>query len=580
MKRELVLARAGWLLAVGMLLGPVWAAPALAAVYSGGVEMAYEYFDPDQALADDAQARLRQTYLLNAAGDIWAPEVASYRSALRYDAMTQSWEYPGGAFNNGVRSLTLETRLFPMSPLGFTLGGGVRSSRDDLSTTGTSTGAVDEVNLYGRMWFSPAQKPSTSVQFSHNSLEGRRFDYGVETLTQSSSGDTLSVSTTFRYPKTQVGVSVLAGQSTDDVVSSETFTQAARVQFSSSPRPAMNIRTSVDVSGVKTEKPLATTSSQNQSAALRVSYQLRQNESLQFALSGGHTQQALTAGEREDTSRSVSAYYARPLGPRFRGLLMADYSQADGLLPGGGQAVTVGRTSLRGEVASQGLERAVWTGALTLDSVRESDLASPGVTVQKPGATLENRLEYRLLPRLTVGAGAALYKASVDAALAGVEVGRTSLQTSMRWSGGRTGQASLGVLAAARDYADGADSRETRLTVSAGVSPRDDLDFQADIQASRTEMPSELGIPWQNSVSATAGVVFRPRSDWNVTGSLSYQQSETSLGPKHQTSIQVRTEYLFYALKVGGLLKLGEIQELGTVPRRSSTISFYAKRDF
>lgn len=569
MKRGVALAQA----AMVVVAAALWTAPVQAVTVSGGVEGAYEYYDVNQAAADDALARLRQTYLLNVAGDVWAPEVASYRSGLRYDVVTQSWEWPGGTLSDGVRSLNLEARVFPFSPLNLTVGANVRSSRDDaLDVLGVAT-ALDELGVYGRFWLGLSGLPATTVQASHNTSTGSRTEGRVERTTQNVTADNLSVSSVIRRPRAQTQVNLQAGRNLDQLFDSQTVSRAASVQFTGVPSAKWQVRASAELSGVDTYKPTTTLRAQRQSLAARAMYQVRMDENLQVAVSGSRDQQALPSGDLEDFATLVTAQYTRPLRPGLRSAFSADVSRVTGRTPSDPNLTTIrGLASLRAELSSSTAQKTSWLSALSVEQQE-----TPAST--KPGATVEGRLDYRWRPSVTVGAGAFVYRDfTPESAAATDDTGRVGIQSSLRWAGGRTGRASLNVSATTRQY-PGTTGQENKVALSTGVSPRGDLDLSADLQFGRSEVPIIAG-SWMATGSFTGAAVFRPRPDLTVTLNLSRQQSETVSGAREQTVGTLKGEYLFYALRLGGSLKLTQLQDVVGGPQRSLEAILSVRRDF
>ncbi|MGE5507583.1 MAG: hypothetical protein ACM3RP_03690 [Chitinophagales bacterium] len=550
------------------------ALPTGAVSVNGGVEVAYEYFDADQATSDDAQARLRQSYILNATGDIWAPQVASYRSGLRYDLLTQSWENPGGTFGSGVSAFSLETRLFPVSPLSLAVGATLnRGSSENTNLADRSW--LTEAGAYGRFWLNASGLPSVALQVARNNAEARRVQSAVEEVTSDTTDDSVSLSTTLRGKTTQTSLSLQAARTEDKLRGGETDSRAASLQVSLLPNPQLQVRAQVNASGVNAFKPAETRSAQSQSGSVRARYQLARDESLQVSVSGGRSLDAQSAGEHQDTSAQANVQYMRPVSSRFRGVLSADYGQSNGGTPAGGEGVLRSRTALRGELSSMVPGRLQWTGAVTVDSNNEGDSS-------RPGAALENRVDYQWTPRFSLGAGATLYRAD-PVGKSRDEAARTGLQGSLRWIGQHTGRLTVGISTTAREYVDQNTGRDTGVSVSAGVTPRGDLDLSADLQYNRSELPPSsdpLQATWQQAMAVTAGVQYRPRFDWTLTANLSHQQSENDFGPRHQTIALLRGDYLFFALRFTGTVRVTDVQETGTDPRRAFEMTFSVRRDF
>lgn len=550
------------------------ALPAGAVSVGGGVEVAYEYFDTIQPAAEDAQARLRQSYILNATGDIWAPQVASYRSGLRYDVVTQSWQNPGGTFGTGVSAFSLETRLFPVSPFSLAVGASLNRGRSESSNL-TDRAWVNEGGAYGRFWMNASGLPSVALQVAHNTAEGRRLEYDIEEVTSDTTDDSVSLSTTVRGKTTQTSLSLQTGRTEDKLRDGETASRAGSLQVSLLPNPRLQVRAQLSASGANTFKPTETRSAQSQSGSVRARYQFDSDESLQVSVSGGRSLSEQAADEQLDSSAQASIQYARPVTSRFRGLLSADYGQSQGDESTSGEDVLRRRTALRSELSTTGPGRLRWTGAVTVDSNTEKATA-------RPGAGLESRVDYQWTPRFSMGGGALVYRAD-DSGKPRDEAGRTGLQGSLRWVGQRTGRVAVGVTTTTREYVDQTSGLDTGFSVSAGATPRGDLDLSADLQYNRSELPPSsdpLQATWQQAVALTAGVQYRPRFDWALTANLSHQRSENDFGPKNQTVALLRGDYLFFALRFTGTVRVIDSQETGADAQRALEVIFSVRRDF
>jgi hypothetical protein len=559
---------------VSLLLATLGAGPVQAAAVHGGVVAAYEFYDANRNVADNASVRLRQTYLLNAEGAVWAPEVASYRSNLRYDVVTESLEHSGGAFSDGIRSFGLEARVFPLSPLNLTAGANVTSARNDGRSAADGPKALDEFSLYGRFWLGFASLPPTSVQVSHNTSAARRSDAaGSEIRTRDLADDNLTLTTTFRQPAAQTQVTLQTGRTVDQLTRAETSSRATSVQFTGTPSPKLQVRAGAELSGVDTVKTSSTQTAQRAGLSARVRYLMDARQSVQVTVTGGRTRLALDSGEREDYATSAATQYTRALGSGLQGILTADYRRVQGgTLSNPLTNVERGRATLRGEVTSIGQDRLTWLSALSYEEVEEA-------SARKPGATVEGRVDYQWQPSLTLGLGTVVYRSLKPEVLAATDpLGRVGMRGSLRWAAGRAGRVSLSLQATEKAYA-AATGRDTGATLAAGVTPRDDLDLTADVQALRTETPG-MSVPWQNSLSFSGAALFRPRPDLTVNLTLSRQGTEDPGGLRYQQTAAVKAEYLFYALRFGGNLMVVQAQDGGADPRDSFELSLSVRRDF
>lgn len=563
-------------LAVAVLAAMLRVSPVLAAQISGAVDTAYGFYDPHLDVANDRRAELLQSYTLAIAGDIWAPEVGSYRSTLRYDTTTHSLEESGGTTGNNVRGISLETRVFPYSPLNLTVGANARRTTADDTGAANSGTTVDEAGFYGRLGIGFAGMPPTTLQFSHNATAGRRGDGDTAATTMDSTVDQVSLTTVLRRPTTQTQINLRTLRSLDQVFGSETTSQGVSVQFTGTPSLRWQVRATAEAGTLDTSKTSGTIDALRQSLSLRTLYQPRLNETLQVVLSGSRNHQDFIgdlSGERNDYSTLMSSQYTRRLSQNLQGVLGASFSRMTLSAPSDpADSSERNSTSVRGEVSSLSTGPLSWTGALILEQL-EIDSAL------KPGATMEGRMEYRLRPGLAVGTALIVYRnTSPETAAPTDDTGRQGLQCSLRWVGGATGRATLVAATTAHQYATGTGS-DNKITLTGGVSPRGDLDLSADVQYGRSETPTLPG-GWSRDASLTAAAIYRPRSDFTLTFNASHQQTDTADGTRLTSLSILKAEYLFYALRFGASAKFSQVENVSVENQRAMEYLLSVRRDF